>query len=811
MDKTYKYNAFISYRHNDLDKFVAENLHKLIETYKMPESVIKKYNITDNNFRRVFRDQDELQLSSSLEDPIVEALRESQFLIVICSPRLKESKWCKKEIENFIKLHGRNKILCVLVEGEPQDSFPEILQYQEEKVLTKTGKERNKKVPCEPLAMDVRGKDKKEIYHNLKKELIRVIAPMYNLDYDDIKRRHEEREQKRKSNILKGITFASLAFAIYSFVLFSRIYLSNKQLKYDQAISLVDDAAALYNKDNRSGAILKAYQSLTEYNGNKMPITADGIYTLTRSLGLYNVKESTYSAISQLDTNSVLRKVITDNDGKYLLTFDNSRELILWNLEQEKKVKTINNIEEREATFLGEKGFAYITDVDVLNTRIIVNDFNGKTVKEIDGKDYECSLNASKNGKYLEVYCFDKIDIYETTNYSKVSTYKVPKGMKILFDDNHHFDEKEENLVFTIANDDYDYQKKSGITLVTYNIKNNKIISNPKFDVSVIEKIILVDSNAIVLSHKYISEYMYDMKVINYNFKSGKINYQKLYKGKIPNDIETTISDDKDDRTILISSGENVWTLDYKTGKTKLEEIAVGDVIYIRPYSGTYLAFTIDGDVVWIKNSDTTHSWITNLGKAGYFNLHLKNYSGFLYTSIGYLGYSTSENRIIIYNKIKNDDYKKIEYTPREFKDINYVEKNSLKEKYNIQNKGLVSYMFYSDDEKILFVSYQHGILEIYDTETKELLKSLKNMNSLINSFVAKTDDDEYIIKSYNSLGYVLNKDFELITYINELCDYQDGKYIISLGKDYYEVPKYTQEEIIAKGYEYLTAKNMLE
>ena len=34
--------------------------------------------------------------------------------------------------------------------------------------------------------------------------------------------------------------------------------------------------------------------------------------------------------------------------------------------------------------------------------------------------------------------------------------------------------------------------------------------------------------------------------------------------------------------------------LDYKTGKTKLEEIAVGDVIYIRPYSGTYLAFTIE-------------------------------------------------------------------------------------------------------------------------------------------------------------------------------------------------------------------------
>lgn len=27
-DKKYKYNAFISYRHTDPDKFVAENLHR---------------------------------------------------------------------------------------------------------------------------------------------------------------------------------------------------------------------------------------------------------------------------------------------------------------------------------------------------------------------------------------------------------------------------------------------------------------------------------------------------------------------------------------------------------------------------------------------------------------------------------------------------------------------------------------------------------------------------------------------------------------------------------------------------------------
>ena len=167
-EKEFKFDAFISYRHNDLDKYVAENLHRLIETYKMPKSVVEKYHITDNNIRRVFRDQEELPLAANLEDPIIEALKESKFLIVICSPRLKESMWCKREIENFIKIHGRSKILCVLVEGEPKDSFPEELLHYEVKTKTESGKEKIETIDCEPLAMDVRGNNKREINRKLR-------------------------------------------------------------------------------------------------------------------------------------------------------------------------------------------------------------------------------------------------------------------------------------------------------------------------------------------------------------------------------------------------------------------------------------------------------------------------------------------------------------------------------------------------------------------------------------------------------------------------------------------------------------------
>lgn len=41
MNNNYTYDAFISYRHSDLDQFVAENIHKQMETFKLPKSLIK--------------------------------------------------------------------------------------------------------------------------------------------------------------------------------------------------------------------------------------------------------------------------------------------------------------------------------------------------------------------------------------------------------------------------------------------------------------------------------------------------------------------------------------------------------------------------------------------------------------------------------------------------------------------------------------------------------------------------------------------------------------------------------------------------
>ena len=154
-----KYDAFISYRHTELDQFAAITLHKELEAFRLPKSIqkqLKQKGIEKKKIERVFRDKDELPITNNLADPITNALRNSEFLLVICSPRLRESLWCRKEIETFISMHGREHIFAVLIEGEPAESFPEELLYEEKKVLDENGVEHIERIPIEPLAADNR-------------------------------------------------------------------------------------------------------------------------------------------------------------------------------------------------------------------------------------------------------------------------------------------------------------------------------------------------------------------------------------------------------------------------------------------------------------------------------------------------------------------------------------------------------------------------------------------------------------------------------------------------------------------------------
>lgn len=287
-----KYDAFISYRHCELDSFVSENLHKKLENFKIPKSVQKKIGTDKTKIERVFRDEAELPLSDNLSDPIMAALHNSEFLIVICTPRLPLSAWCKKEIETFVSIKDRKHVLLVLAEGEPDESFPEILLYEDVIEKDLNGNDVTIRREREPLAADCRGKNNKERLKAMDNVVIKLCAAIFNLNYDDLKQRHREQAIRRRIILLEAIIAVVCLFALVCLGFGIRINKQNKIISDRYAASMAMVSGELNEKGRRIDAIYAARSVLPDRDNGKY--NPDAYFALVQALYPYNIESDYY-------------------------------------------------------------------------------------------------------------------------------------------------------------------------------------------------------------------------------------------------------------------------------------------------------------------------------------------------------------------------------------------------------------------------------------------------------------------------------------------------------------------------------------
>lgn len=182
------YAAFISYRHHAVDRQWAAWLHSELERYRVPAR-LSKAKCLAQRLGRVFRDEDELAASSDLSAEISVALERSRFLVVVCSPRTPGSKWVAAEIERFRELGRGRQVLALLVEGEPTESFPAPM------LALHAGSEGA--AGLEPLAADVRASAGTSARERRQKALLRLVAPMLGVSFDELRQREQERQLRR--------------------------------------------------------------------------------------------------------------------------------------------------------------------------------------------------------------------------------------------------------------------------------------------------------------------------------------------------------------------------------------------------------------------------------------------------------------------------------------------------------------------------------------------------------------------------------------------------------------------------------------
>jgi hypothetical protein len=207
-NSSFRYWAFISYSHAD-EEF-GRRLHEKLERYRVPQKLVGRPHSLGTVPRQlipIFRDRDELPGASDLGAKIRTALASSRFLIVVCSPRSAASQYVDEEIRTFKMLGASDRVLAIIVDGEPhasnrpgreaEECFPRSLCC----AFDADGRATSSR--CEPIAADARpGKD------GLQRALLKIVAGMLEIGFDDLMQRELSRQRSYRRKVTTAIALA---------------------------------------------------------------------------------------------------------------------------------------------------------------------------------------------------------------------------------------------------------------------------------------------------------------------------------------------------------------------------------------------------------------------------------------------------------------------------------------------------------------------------------------------------------------------------------------------------------------------------
>ncbi len=305
----FRYKAFISYSHQN--RQIAAWLLKKLEGYRVPAHLngsSRRFEKSPITLGKMFRDREELSASVSLDSKLLDAIKQSEFIIVVCSPDAAASRRVNEEIAQFIKHRGSRNVLCYIVEGEPefgpitgqpaQDCVSPVLR----KLYIQSGQI--------PVAADARG-----VGDGPSRALQKIIAGLLGVDLDELVQRDARRHQSR----LAMVAAVSAGFALLTTGLLVRANLAESaaqqatldaQLQNERAEDLIhfmlEDLAGtrlveLGRLDVLDAVLVKVTTHYSEQDDNKL-----GDSGLARKARAYQQLGRLYLAGNMLDSANEL-------------------------------------------------------------------------------------------------------------------------------------------------------------------------------------------------------------------------------------------------------------------------------------------------------------------------------------------------------------------------------------------------------------------------------------------------------------------------------------------------------------------------
>lgn len=830
-EKKFRYDAFISYRHTELDKFVAENLIKELESFKLPKNVAKKLKGRKTKIERVFRDREELPLTNNLEEPIVEALKSSEWLIVICSPRLPESVWCKKEIETFISLRGREHVLAVLIEGEPTESFPEELLYKTQEVTLEDGTKQEVMVAVEPLAADFRGEGKKGVLKAMKKEKLRVLAAMFGVPFDDLRQRHRERRLRRIATVTSIIGAACLLFGVYCAFTAVRIQKQKEQieeqsvqilaqsdeiLKQNEEIKLKSDEIVKQNKaiqkqndelalrqakalaenaenylgdGNRSFAIQTAVEALTESDSIAMPYTPEAEMILTESTRAYDIGE-VYKTQYQYEATGRVEYIKESVDMDTLAIYDDVGFLTLFDVENQEVIEVFG-AEEYDSfgsygfAFLGEDKFVYAN----AEGKACVYDLNTKSVISKLEENIS-SVHAEQSGKYLLLEGYgDYYQVYDGNTLEKIGT--TPEVVSDM--EGSYVYVSEEGILADIQISRVEGEFTYNLFFVDLNTM--EMLGQYPLGEKVLANILIKDGIAYAMTAEYLQSYTdCNTHVTALSLTGGEIYWETVIEREYPGLLKFPDASDATD--MLVTTGESVILMNMQNGTMCLKDAIQTATVsaYKFENTGDFLVFCENGDMLIVDRDTLLTVWMNER-----FECKTDRNKFIFFSKYGITVNEYDDNMVTLYTTKMGPAVEELDAafeTMSPAEKIYGEEAHEIAASLGLDRAEFVNNIFYSEDKQYCFITYWDDVFVIHKEGTG-VVSTIETDEDLYNFIDKDAAGRSYLMGTHGC--YILNVDMEPIAWIDyaQNVDTDEQKIYLNYGSYYYTAPVYTLDELL--------------
>lgn len=784
------YDAFISYRHSELDSFVAENLHKKLEAFKLPGSAKSKAKSGKTKISRIFRDVDELPLSDNLSDPINNALANSDFLITICTPRYPQSRWCLKEIETFLQLHDREHILVVLAEDEPSASFPEILTYEQVEIKDENGNIRFEKKQIEPLAADTRGENKKEILKAMDTAVLKLCAAIFGMNYDDLRQRHREQRIKKMATVFGSIGAAVLLFSIFATVMLIRISRQNALIsrqyaelndKYAGAMAQVADTLLGCGRRKDAAYAVRNVLPDTEEGYN-----AGALKRLYESLDVYGVGDMYYPACSY-DVPEMPWEYKVSFDNKYVL-INEGTEAYVFDRDGAQVNALPGDPEDAgsifEADFCGSSGVITVLDGEAEYRRVL-----GDEVKSIDTSTSISFISPSEDGQITLLY---GEDVLYGVNESGEIAYEI--NVSEVFEESYldmmsaDFEGGRFIAVFM------DYSGKIDI-LMAEEASGKVIVSFTKE--SPMDICAILDGDNIIFAMPGMGNFNDSTRIYSIDTLTG----ETLWIRDVPSFLAVDIC--VSDNMVFVYDRYIMLVLDKKQGGVKNYYNSDKAIIEFWPDKEEDCAYYVSQEgKVFFCNETYTGEWNENFFSVipTEFLLDAHYQKGDLYYWFDKANYITRYSKEeTAAEKIENGD----EYEVKLFyeKDASEAIESADNLSWSLKNADNA---FYSDDDKYIVAQYSNKTTKIIDAESFEVKKNLPISDSMLSSLTYYEKLGGYVLTA-SVYSYILDKDFNVISRTYSIAAQEGDRLIVRTpDSQVYSVPIVSYGELIEKADEYL-------